>query len=354
MKNMLKKSCLLWLSLLLVFSIVWFVGVASWLVVIDTQPSGLHQSSLYWLYLRDEDDTDENNDSWLNDGSYSISFSKKFLSVLNWLIIWKEHNPNSSKLVVIWWWKNNSLKDDHTWIGWWVGNSVNAEDWAIWWWNDNTVGWVGGVVVWWQKNTDNGDFWVVVWWHNGRSDDNFWVVLWWQSNVGKSDSLILWNTAKWGDGSFSWNYSAENFDNVAEINATRWVLIWTYSPIDRVALVVNWAVKLWNDNYPTQKWEINSKDWCIKVHDDGDNINHVLGKTSESDTQCWAGKWCQFWKTLLQHGDVVSSTNPTIKAYSAPYATNCNSKRITITCYNWNLGPNVYPYCYDISNVPTL
>ena len=104
MKHVLKKSCLLWLSLLLVFSIIWFIGVTNLVnwesTTIRTNPSDLHESSLFSLYLSGV----SAYDSWLNVGS-ELS-SNYFLSVLNWLIIWKNHTANTEnlQLVLIGWW----------------------------------------------------------------------------------------------------------------------------------------------------------------------------------------------------------------------------------------------------------
>ena len=353
MKSTLKKTWLLWLSLLLVFSIVWFIGVTNsvnWqnVTTIKTDPSNseLHWPSLFSLYLGNEGSW-----SWLNT-------SENFLSVLNWLIVWNGHNANNSQLVVIGWWSNNSVSASNAWIGWWSNNSVSASNAWIGWWKSNIVVWNGWIVVWGitNKASENG---VVAWWYNNNYD-NRWVVLWWQGNKAGVNSLVLWlKNVNWGDNSFLWNNkncnpargecpSAQN--DAAMITATNWVLIWTYDAKPWIALVVNWAVKLWDGQDLSEQWEINvDENWCIKVIDKNDWSEHVLGKTSES--QCNAGKSCQFGKTKLQDGEIIpqNGNGPRdVKAYSVPYAENCENKRVSVTCNDWNLSTEAYPYCYKI------
>lgn len=350
MKNVLRKSYLLWLSLLLFFSVILFLNVTNG-VVINTKPIKLHESSLYWLYLSG---VDEHEDSWLN-----IGVGNEFLSVLNWLIIWNFHDQwSTSKFITIWWWSGNAVKSDNAWIGWWQRNTVNgfSERWAIWWWNGNTVDWIGWVVVWWASNVA-GNLGAVLWWRKNKikGDGMFWVVLWWSGNVVWNNGLVLWKNSDWGSDSFSWN-NPEVWERGAGINADSWVLIWTYNPKESVALVVGWAVKLWKNQEPVSRWEIDNKEWCIKVHDWASV--HVLGKTSESESQCGAGKWCQFGRTMMQHGDKITTTSSVIKAYKKPYSTGCVNERIEVTCNNWNLessqSSTIYSYCYTISDNPTM
>lgn len=361
MKHVLKKSCLLWLSLLSIFSVIWFIGVTNLVngenTVIKTNPSDLHESSLFSLYLSGG----ASLDSWLNVGS-----SQDFLSILNWLIIWKSHsvNTNDPVLVLVGWWQGNIVSADNVWIGWWQGNRVTARSaWIGWWYGNVVEWWDGGVVVWWYGNKAI-DWGVVLWWYNNNNGSK-WVVLWWQNNKAWTNSLVLWQkNVNWGDNSFLWNNKDCNpargecplvQNNAVMITASNWVLIWTYDAKPSVALVIDWAIKLWNEQDPTVQWEINSKGWCITVSDKNGGATHVLGKTSES--QCDAKKWCQFGKTLLQHGEKIEINNDPnkVKAYSTPYYKNCNSKKIEVTCNDWNLSPaNAYPYCYEISTDPRL
>ena len=341
MKSTLKKTCLLWLSLLLVFSVVWIIGVTNavnWqnVTTIETNPSSsnLHWPSLFSLYLGDQE-------SWLN------VTSEDFLSVLNWLIIWNSHSTNNSQLVVIGWWSNNSVSASNAWIGWWYNNSVSLSASNAWigWWKSNNVAWNAWVVVWWVGNKagENG---VVVWWYNNNYD-NKWVVLWWQNNKAGVNSLVLWQSANWANNSFSWNWGANQ--DTARIEASNWVLIWTYEAKPWIALVVNWAVKLWDGQNPTEQWEINiDEDWCVRVRDKNGWSIHVLGKTSES--QCNAGRWCQFGKTKLQDGETISQNGNglrDVKAYAKPYGENCT--RVSVTCNDWRLSREAYPYCYQIA-----
>ena len=362
MKSTLKKTCLLWLSLLLVFSIVWFIGVTNLVnweenTIIRTNPSELHEPSLFSLYLIGANPID----SWLN-----VGLSADFLSVLNWLIVWKDHSAVGPQVVVIGWWQSNNVSADNAWIGWWQSNNVSADNAWIGWWYSNEVVWNGWVVVWGNNNKANQKG-VVLWWLD-NDYDNVWVVLWWQSNKAWTNSLVLWQkNVNWGDNSFLWNNkncnpargecpSAQN--GAAMITATNWVLIWTYNAKPWIALVVDWAIKLWNRDNPDEQWEINvDANWCIKFIDMNGWSEHVLGKTSES--QCNAKRWCQFGKTKLQDGETISQngTGPRdVKAYGIPYSTNCNNERIEVTCRDWTLIPvgatNAYPYCFKISSDP--
>jgi hypothetical protein len=351
MKHVLKKSCLLWLSLLSVLSIIWFIGMtnlATWeSTTINTNPSDLHEGSLFSLYLSGASDYD----SWLNVNSVW----QEFLSILNWLIVWKNHNANADGLqfVFIGWWSQSTVSANNAWILWWKQNKVSSENWAIGWWMQNKVEWEGWVVAWGYDNKVV-EWGVVVWWSNNNFG-NKWVVLWWKNNEAWTNSLVLWQNANWGNNSFAWNQTTN--DDTAGISSNNWVLIWTVTAKPWVSLVVNWAVKLWKEKDPDIQWEINSKEWCIKIYDG--TSNHVLGKSSDSEDQCGAKKWCQFGKTMLQNGEIIqkSGTGPRqVKAYKSPYSTNCENERVQARCDDWNLrnitspSSKVYPYCYVISS----
>ena len=304
--------------------------------IINTMPSNLHEPSFTGLYLI----WGETDYSWLN-----ISPNKNFLSVLNWLIIWNNNTVFSSSLVVIGWGDTNKVNDVHNaWIGWGNNNQINsADNWAIGWGMNNFVAWSAWVVAW-GNNNKASNWGVVVGWYNNYYN-NEWVVLWWSDNWAWVNSVVLWhkNTIL-NSNSFLWKDNNDIMpvqSNVASIT-TDWVLIWTYEKKPQVALVVNWAVKLWNENEPTEKWEINNKEWCIRAWDG--THSHVLGKSSES--WCGAREWCQFGQTLLQDGD-------SMVAYSSPYASDCSSKEIEVICNNWNLSVNpAYPSCYGTSLDP--
>ena len=332
MKHILKKTCLLWLSLLFIFSIVWFIGVTNLVnwengVTINTNPtSDLHRPSLYSLFL-----SGDVSQSWM------ASLSNNFLSVLNWLIVWDKNNANDElNYVFIGWGIDNSVKSDYAWIWWGSGNSVSGQWGAIGWWRKNEVNWNYWVVVWGYSNeaSDNG---VVIWWQ-GLTGKNGWVVLWWEKNVAWSESLVLWKNARWGDYSFARNKGAGN--NEAWINADNWVLIWTYDVKPWVALVVSGAIELSKkSNEPVDMWEMRNNNWCIEVNDGGSR--HVLGKTSES--KCSAGAWCIFGKTKMQDGD-------TLVGYTKSYIDgDCEDVAREVKCDNWNLSIDAYPYCYVIS-----
>ncbi len=334
MKHILKKTCLLWLSLLFIFSIVWFIGVtnlANWEngengVTINTDPTDLHRPSLYSLFLSGDD-----SQSWM------ASLSNDFLSVLNWLIVWNNNNANGDEYVFIGWGVSNSVTNHYAWIWWGSGNRVSNHWGAIGWWKENGVAWDYGVIVWGFRNRAS-NYGVVVWWQD-HIGDNKWIILWWKDNVAWDGSLVLWNKAKWGDYSFAWNKWAGDYE--AWIQANNWVLIWTYKAKTWVALVVSGAIKLSTElDKPEDIWEMRNNGWCIEV-DDGGSL-HVLGKTSESECNAWM--WCIFGKTKMQDGD-------TLVGYTKSYTDgDCEDVAKGVKCNNWNLIPSdAYPYCYKIS-----
>ena len=328
MKNSLKKASLLGLSLLWAFWMIAFINVTNWENSVTIQTSSLpsqHKTRLHSLYLWNGTET---TGAWLR-----VSEWRKNLDFWNGIIVW---NSSSSDYVVIGWWENNTVGADNSWIWWWYKNTVNWGNSVIGWWKENISNWTNSVIVWWhlgQSNT-NG---VVVWWHDGVSD-NGGIVLW--SNAKANwNSIVLWKDAEWWNWSFA--FGSVVWDNSAHINTNFWLLVWRTLTISNVPLVVEWAVKVGMVE-PSIVWEIGNSNGCIKSYDGEKNI--VWGRISwGSEWGCgWLGS-CQFGWMLIQDGD-------TVFVYSAPYSTNCSSKRSTRTCHDWVLNlDNVYPYCYTIT-----
>lgn len=330
MKSIVKKSYLLLLSLLWWFLVVWFVSVTMWITVINTHSDDSeHRVMLHSLYL----DGNVTGDvlMWVNE-------NEEALNVRNWLIV--------GSGIIQW-------DGDFCSVGWWLENKIeaSANGWSIWWWGNNNIHWwENSVIGGGHKNMTRGDNSVVVWWYN-NSWFNGWVVLWWsgwgasvggvalwgKANKAMSNSLVLWKNAQWNMNSFTWNSVAQS--NEARINADSWVLIWTYTPIDSVSLVVSWSIKLNNGN--DNIWAIRYNNWCLTMYD---GHTHILGRSSKS--VCGVASWCQFGSILLQDWDVVTG-------YSVSYSTNCNTVVVTgVTCVAWNLSAQVYPYCYNIDSNP--
>ena len=192
--------------------------------------------------------------------------------------------------------------------------------------------------MWWQ-------YWVVVWWSGNKANGENSVVLWGIGNTANGEnSLVLWQNANWYDNSFAWSANARQDE--ARIDANKGVLIWTYSPVTGVKLVVSWAVKLWM--WWTGVWEINmDNDGCMRASDGANS--YVLGRGSE--TQCSTNSWCQFGKIILQHGDSVTG-------YAVSYSDNCTGNAVRLECDSGNLKESsivrngYYPYCYYVKSDP--
>lgn len=335
MKNTLKKAGILWLMLM----------CGAWLVFTywDTMPTYIqvspdkpeHELHLHSLFLW-ENATDT--------GASWIKANNKNLDILNGLIVWTWSNRKSSSghLITVWWWKDNVVKGNNSWIWGWKDNKINnANNSAIGWWDENTIEWWDpATIAWWQGNKANTS-WVVVGWY--KNTETKWVALWWSGNKANGEnSLAMWINSKWGKGSFAWNDGTSSIfnapDNTARIDANSGVLIWTFTPIKWVALVVSWAIKLGEDSSSELAWEMRVKDWCIQVYD-GNNWHYLGGKCqNQADFN-----WCQFGKTYLLNGD-------TAIGYVSPVAATCKKERVK--CKDWELDKNYFPYCYEISSDP--
>ncbi len=318
----------------------------AWLVFTywDTMPTYIqvspdkpeHTLQLHSLFLwKDATDT----------GASWIKTREKNLDILNGLIVWtwSKRNSSSGHLITVWWWENNVVKGNNSWIWGWKGNKFNnnANNSAIGWWEGNAIEWDSATIAWWQSNTAKAS-WVVVGWYQNTETE--WVALWWSENKAKGkNSLVMWKKSEWEEGSFAWNDgTSSNFnapDNTARIDANSGVLIWTFTPIKWVALVVSWAIKLGKDTSSELAWEMRVNDWCIEVYD-GNNWHYLGGK-------CWEHEdwnWCQFGKTYLLNGDTATG-------YVSPVSETCERK--PVTCNGWELDHKDYfPYCYKISPDP--
>ncbi len=309
MKTKTKRNYLLWV-ILSTFLIAWIMNATNNINI--PNKDNLHRISLFSLFLSND-------------------------------------NENSAQMKVSTWWNNLDvlngiiINNNNAWVAWGQSNIVNWEIWAIGWGQSNIVNWEIWVVAGWNWNTA-GLSWVILWWNRNKAS-NGGVVLWGNGNEAKNNSIALWQNAKWDNASFVWNkWDATN--GSARINASGWMLIWTYKSIDWVSLVVSWAIKLWKDESNTQKWSISDENWCIKFYNW--SINYAIGRNSEKS--CWLNTWCQFGTIILYNGDKVDG-------YRNLYASSCNT--VTVTCKNWNLYVDgntvknmetIYPNCYKLSN----
>ncbi len=266
------------------------------------------------------------------------------LNILNWLAVSSNDVATlhaNSKWVVIGWWSNNKIDWSNSWIWWWYKNTIEGINniAAIGWGRENTTRWNYSVVAWGYNNT--AEAWgVAIWWSNTTSKGNG-VALWWNNNKAEDNSLALWVNSLWNSNSFAWNATAQA--NKARINASNWVLIWTYTPVRWAKLVVNGPIKLNGvDNSASWiKWEIKvDTNGCIYAYYKDWNMRHVLGRASWAS--CWEKNTCKFGKTILQDGD-------TVKAYNSSFAVDCGGWT-DVTCNNWTLSrpEYVYPYCYSL------
>lgn len=355
MKNTSKLACLfsLWLlsGLCMLASVNITNGAAFnidlnfWNNLSDTT----HKSRLKTLFLWW-------GESWIDSPAW-MTTSSTSLDVFKGLIVdrngWTAGNYSS---VVIGGWKWNQIQSDKSGIAGWASNHINpsAELAAIGWWASNTVSQKNWVIAWWSWNTVEGSnvWWVVLWGADNKSDAG--VVLWWQGNEIGKNGLAMWVSAKWAARSFVRNDGTFN-GTASEGSAVIWtkngVLIWTYTPVTGASLVVNWAVKIWNNSGTPVTWEIRLENDCLYAFD-GFN-SHALGKNSQAS--CNGGYnmsvVCEFGRILLQEGDVIE------EAYSQAYASNCDTVKAKVTCKNvnwaWKLVPDswtaaakYYPSCF--------
>ena len=313
MKQIVNKKYFFGLFLLSVFLMVWIVSVTNWQTVIEMNNSGIkeHIVRLHSLFLWNSN---------VNDTvSMKINTWENFLSISGWLAVWSNHSVGPDAVYsAIGWWSGNSLYGEGNWIVWWAGNSVDGKYSLIGWWEGNSIDAENSVILWGQGNKAN--------WRN---------------------SLVLWQKAEWNTWSFAWSAKVSN-PNSARIDTKSGVLIWTYTPIDWVKLVISWAVSL-TDAYSTGLWiwwEIKVVNGCIYAYDG--EIWQVMWKSSRQSDHCGGEiQACQFWETLLYPWD-------TVYAYKNFWSSNsCSS--IKVMCSGWNLVDasgntwTYYPYCYEIS-----
>lgn len=302
-----KKNYLLGI-LLWSFLIIWIINKVIW-IEINTSPSNLHIISLHSLFLSNED---------TNYTQMKVNTWESNLSILSWLIIWSDNIIENTNIA---------------WIGGWLWNTIKWENWAIWGWSGNTIDWNFWVIGWWNNNKITQPWWIILWWSGNTSNGG--IILWWENNNAWKNSLVLWSNSLWEEYSFSRNWSA--WDYSANINTELWMLIGTLSPIDGVSLIVNWAIKLWNES--NIAWSIfTDPEWYVKFYDW--KFKHNLGNVH------WTNLWCQFGTIMIEHW-------VTVEGYTGSYAKNCK-KLLNITCENWKFyynseEVNIYPYCYKIS-----
>ena len=333
MKYVSKRFYLLLMCLLSALLVFWFISItkASTIRTIFTNwiDDDWHRVSLYSLFLK--------NDWNINDTpSLSIATGGNNLDVWTWLFIGTEFQDTnlSGSLNAIGWGSGNEIRNsNYGWICWWWDNTI---DWGshgsfVGWGSWNVAGSQNSVVWWWRYNVIEGWINSFIIWLNNNIDGNNAVILGWINNWGNGNSLVLWSWAWWRLYSFSWN--AEVQEKAARINAKNWVLIWTYSPISWVSLVVSWAVKL---------GEVKSVTWSIWLNTDNKlqaydgNAPHILG---------WGDEWgCAFGNVYIQNWESVTGYEN--------YYSSSECVGVSITCSDWSLYPNdrtYYPYCYKLS-----
>lgn len=344
MKQIVNKKYFLGLFLLSVFLMVWIVSVTNWQTFIGSSEGSEHIVRLHSLFL------------WNGPGDSSVSVKVNtwddFLSISGWLAVWSNHSVDSNAVYsAIGWWKGNKLSWVGNWIVWWESNSVDGKYSLIGWWKNNEINAENSVIWWWSGNIVSGYNSVIAWWNGNYIDINATnsVILWGQNNKANwKNSLVLWQNAEWNTWSFAWSAKVSN-PNSARIDTKSGVLIWTYTPIDWVKLVISWAVSLsWQSNLDWWTWwEIRVKDWCIYAYD-GKGWQ-VMWKSSREI--CAENiEACQFWETLLYQGD-------TVDAYTNFWSSkeDCSDRKVSVMCSGWNLVKQgtsqtwtYYPYCYKI------
>lgn len=341
MKQIVNKKYFFGLFLLSVFLMVWIVSVTNWQTLIEMNNSGMkeHIVRLHSLFLWNSN---------VNDTvSMKINSWDNFLSISGWLAVWSNHSVSSNAVYsAIGWWSGNSLYGEGNWIVWWAGNSVDGKYSLIGWWEGNSIDAENSVIWWWSGNSLSGNSSVIAWWEGNSINAENSVILWGQGNKANwRNSLVLWQKAEWNTWSFAWSAKVSN-PNSARIDTKSGVLIWTYTPINWVKLVISWAVSLsWQSSLGSWVWwEIKVVNGCIYAYD-GENWQ-VMWKSSRQSANCGGEiQACQFWETLLYQWD-------TVDAYKNYYSNNCSS--IRVMCSGWNLVDasgntwTYYPYCYKI------
>ena len=232
------------------------------------------------------------------------------LTVSNWIMVWGAGNSLSeSSLSSIGGGNGNTIaSSSNAGIAWGQNNTItNWNNSVIWWWLRNNIEWENSVIAWWYGNHAYR-WWIVLGWQDNYAYD-WWIVLGWQGNNAQDLSLVMWKDAKGLGKSFAWN--AEALVESARINAEKWVLIGTVTPINWVNLVVNWAIKLaWETDPNWVAWEIRAVNGCFYAYDGA--YWHVINQNTESSCSGFgtmAGSWCQFGNVLLQAGDTVKAYN---------------------------------------------
>jgi len=294
-------------------------------------PGDLHRSQLFSLSLWKRE----------TDANVKVDIDNNRLNVYNWIIMWENNGAaNGASFSSIWWWKWNSIASvEKSGIWWWNGNSIGSSFSVIWWWSDNSVIWSNSqvnAIAGWSSNITQAGGTVVGW--LGNKANGTWVIIWWQNNSFDGDgSMILWSGSQWGKWSFSWNSSiSQNYSAI--IMATGGTLIWTYETVSWVNLVVDWAVKLWNNSIEWMAGEIRLQSWCFYGYDGSDW--HVINR--------WLWNECFDNEMTCKFGSVVLQPHETVMAYSEPYAENCILEEIECNenWILWNAGNFYYPYCH--------
>ena len=321
MKKMSKKSVLLWLVLLWTVALVWFVSA---LVINIDDSIELHKVRLHSLYLWSGDEESDYAKVYMD-------IDESVLRIWSWLMIWGLD-------VGVAWGSGNWIYDDNSdfmkVIGWWERNGVIGEMW---------------VVVWWYANEANA-WWAIVWWYGNNAVDS--TVVWWFNNYAENYSLVFWSGAQAYNYSFSWNTnmltSGFPSSSSASISAKSWVLIWTYTPITGVNLVVSWVVKFgweeineWDSDY---RGEIRAVSWCFYAYDGASW--HVINEWDISNCgDVWIEWTCKF-------GNIRMLNWQTLTWYKQPYAESCVEKQVTCSeskLYLDSIEGVYYPYCYEYS-----
>ena len=335
MKYKSKWVYLLWLLVLSWISVLYVTNIVKGDINISVpSETDVHRAILHSLFLW----------NWNSDDSYAlIELNDEQLKIKNWVIMGTGNEVSDSITASIGWWSNNKIYKDNSGIWWWKDNMINTSSSVIWGWQCNQTTesdfWDDDIsaIAWWSGNIVKG-WWAIVWWESNTV--NNWVVIWWNNNESNDKSVVLWENSKWTESSFVWN-SENILNNSAVITASGWILIWTYTPISWVNLVVNGAVKLWSNNTTSWNvWEIRMQSWCFYAYDG--NRWHVINK---KPTDNCPNVTCEFETALLQEGD-------SIQAYTSIYSENCSENLVNISCNSdWTLweGISYYSYCYNLN-----
>lgn len=360
MKTKLKTTYLLWLSLLAwtlwAFSLNSVSAVGTTNIDVDqvNGATNTHRARVYSLFLWDwncnNPDGCKNLQDWTGSwlGMIETEWTYRF-EILDWLFVSSlSWSSSSGSLVVVWWWSGNKILGDNSWIGGWQLNSIEGSNSAIGGWFNNKA-WNNSIVAWWKDNqADN--WWVVAWWYNSKAKHPWTIIFWNDGETYWSNAMLLSTTPRGGTGSFVWGQVQGDVPvNFAKIRSSKWILIWTYKPIDKLSLVVSGAIKVGNDlNVGKIKGEILVDGWCIYTYNRESWQRNAIGRTSRQSWSCDTGRTCVFGKTLLQDGEKV-------RAYNTSFAKSCGGW-IEVTCNNWTLSPAgyVYPYCYSLWNNSVL